>query len=256
MNEKASFDRRQFRASDAALGVSAIGLAGCAQTSAMKNTDSASPIATVAQGQLRCARARARARAEACFKHAPYAALQRNASKIPLRTGCTDQEVRLYLVLGCSIDKIPAPAFEVALRGNAYPGDMLAALESDGTFRIPALRNAEQRAAAGAPVWRYKFAWSSPSFSGCLGAGHVVDLPFVFNTLGTRQAAPFLGGQGHQPLATEMHARWIRFIKKGDAGWPRHELATRPTMRFATTSAVFADPLPERRRLWSGATFN
>ena len=72
----------------------------------------------------------------------------------------------------------------------------------------------------------------------------------------TRQAAPFLGGPGHQPLATEMNARWTRFIKTGDAGWPRYDTATRPTMRFDTTSAVVNDPLVDRRQIWAGARFN
>ncbi|MEZ5726671.1 MAG: carboxylesterase family protein [Burkholderiaceae bacterium] len=202
----------------------------------------------------------------------PYAALQENAGKIPLLIGCTDEEARLYLVPSGTIDKIAPPAFEGALRGNrlpakaadvyagtrdhASPGDMLAALESDATFRIPTLRYAEQRVAAGAPVWMYNFSWSSPGFGGRLGAGHVVDVPYSFNMLDTKKATPVLGGAGHQPLATEMHARWTRFIKTGDAGWPRYDLTTRPTMRFDIRSAVVNDPLAERRRLWSGAKFN
>jgi para-nitrobenzyl esterase len=83
----------------------------------------------------------------------------------------------------------------------------------------------------------------------------VVDVPFAFNTLATRQAAPFLGGPGHQPLADAMHGHWARFVKTGDAGWPRYELATRPTMRFDTTSAVVSDPMADRRTLWSGVVF-
>jgi para-nitrobenzyl esterase len=203
---------------------------------------------------------------------APYAALQQHAGSVPLLIGCTDEEARLYLVPGGTIDKIPPPAFAGALRGNrlpasasevyaktrpnASPGDMLAALESDATFRIPTLRYAEQRVSSGAPVWFYNFSWSSPGFGGRLGAGHVVDVPFSFNTLATKQAAPFLGGPGYQPLATEMHARWTRFVKTGDAGWPRYELTTRPTMRFDTASAVVLDPLADRRQIWAGTTFN
>ena len=202
----------------------------------------------------------------------PLAALQRNApAGLPLLIGCTDEEARLYLVPGGTIDRIPPPALAGALRGarlpesaagvyaqtrpNASPGDMLAAFESDSTFRIPSLRYAEQRVGAGAPVWFYNFAWSSPGFGGRLGAGHVVDVPFAFNMLATKQAAPFLGGPGHQPLADEMHGRWARFVKTGDAGWPRYELRTRPTMRFDTTSAVVADPMAERRKLWADIAF-
>ena len=202
----------------------------------------------------------------------PLASLDRHARPaMPLLIGCTDDEARLYLVPGGTIDRIPAPALAGAIRGaglppaaaqvyaqarpNASPGDMLAAFESDSTFRMPALRYAENRVAAGAPVWHYHFAWQSPAFGGRLGAGHVVDVPYVFNTLASQQAGPFLGGAGHQPLADLMFSHWLRFVKTGDAGWPRYALGTRPTMRFDTQSAVVADPLAERRQLWSGVVF-
>lgn len=203
----------------------------------------------------------------------PLASLTRHARRdVPLLIGSTDDEARLYLVPGGTIDRIPAPAFAGAIKGanlpenasqvyaqtrtNASPGDMLAAFESDSTFRMPALRYAENRVAAGAPVWNYHFAWQSPGFGGRLGAGHVVDVPFVFNTLASKQAGPFLGGAGHQPLADTMFGHWLRFVKTGDPGWARYELSKRPTMRFDTTSAVLSDPLPERRQLWANKKFN
>ncbi|WP_422845408.1 carboxylesterase/lipase family protein [Acidovorax sp. M2(2025)] len=203
----------------------------------------------------------------------PLASLTRHAPKeVPLLVGSTDDEARLYLVPAGAIDRISAPAFAAALGGagltadapnvyaqvrpNATPGDMLAALESDSTFRMPALRYAENRVAAGAPTWSYQFAWQSPGFGGRLGAAHVVDVPYVFNTLTSPQAGPFLGGPGHQPLADTMFGHWLRFVKTGDPGWARYDLATRPTMRFDTRSAVVADPLADRRQLWAGKKFN
>jgi len=201
----------------------------------------------------------------------PLEALRRHASRdMPLLIGCTDEEARLYLVPGGTIDRIPAPAVAAALqryglpaqaqavyaqvRPDASPGDMMAAIESDQTFRIPALRYAEERVGTGAPVWYYHFAWASQGFGGRLGAGHVVDVPFVFDTLGTEQARPFLGGPGLAPLAADMHARWASFIKGQEPGWPRYELTGRPTMRFDTESRVVADPLSERRRLWASSS--
>jgi para-nitrobenzyl esterase len=203
----------------------------------------------------------------------PLAALTRHARRdVPLLIGSTDDEARLYLVPGGAIDRIPAPAFASAIKGanlperaaqvyakswaNASPGDMLAAFESDSTFRMPAQRYADNRVTAGAPVWNYHFAWQSPGFGGRLGAGHVVDVPYVFNTLTSQQAGPFLGGAGHQPLADTMFGHWLRFVKTGDPGWARYELAKRPTMRFDVSSSVVSDPLAERRQLWADKTFN
>lgn len=203
----------------------------------------------------------------------PLASLTRYAQRdMPLLIGCTDEEARLYLVPSGAIDRIAEPAVGGALkaaklpdnaaqvyaqvRANATPGDQLAAFESDNTFRISALRFAENRAAAGAPTWYYHFAWQSPGFGGRLGAAHVVDVPFVFNTLASPQARPFIGGAGHQPLADTMFGHWLRFVKTGNPGWDRYDLTRRLTMRFDTTSTVVSDPLPERRQLWASKTFN
>jgi para-nitrobenzyl esterase len=83
----------------------------------------------------------------------------------------------------------------------------------------------------------------------------VVDVPYVFNTLASPQAGPFLGGAGHQPLADAMFGHWLRFVKTGDPGWARYALGTRPTMRFDTASALVDDPLTQRRQLWSAVAF-
>lgn len=149
-------------------------------------------------------------------------------------------------------NQLPSNASDVyaMVRDNALPGDMLAALQSDETFRIPSYRFAEQRVAADAPVWFYNFSWRSPGFGGRLDAAHVVDVPYSFNTLAAKESSPVLGGPGYQPLADEMHSRWTRFIKTGDAGWARYDLETRPTMRFDTICGMVADPLAERRQLW------
>lgn len=203
----------------------------------------------------------------------PVAAVRRYAPQgVPLLIGSTDEEARLYMVPGDAIDRVTEQAMAGALRRanlpasaealyrqvrpNATPGDMLAILNSDRTFRMPAVRFAETRVQSNAPVWHYHFAWSSPGFGGRLGAAHVVDVPYVFNTLKTDQAKPFVGGAGDQALAEKMQGHWLRFIKTGNPGWERYDLSKRPTMRFDTTSAVVSDPLAERRQLWADKTFN
>lgn len=187
----------------------------------------------------------------------PLEALKSAPDRVPLLIGCTDEEWRLFLVPDGSIDRITLADFELEarrsglpssainlyanIRGGTSPGDMLAALKSDTVFRIPTLRFAEQRVTANAPVWLYHFSWSSPGFEGRLGAAHVVDVPFSFNMLATKEAEAVLGGPGYQPLADEMHMHWIRFIKTGDAGWARYDMGTRPIMRFDVVSSVITE---------------
>ncbi len=202
----------------------------------------------------------------------PLASLKQHSNAaMPLLIGCTDEEARIYLVPGGAIDKVAPPALSGALRTaalpadgeavyrqsrtNASPGDMVAAFESDKTFRIPSLRYAEERVRSASPVWFYHFSWSSPAFGGRLGAAHVVDVPYAFNTLASNQAQPFLGGPGHQPLADAMHTRWVQFVKTGNPSWDRYNLQSRPTMRFDTHSSLVHDPLRVRRQLWSATNF-
>ena len=203
----------------------------------------------------------------------PLTSLQQQARPgPPLLIGCTDEEARLYTVPSGEIDQVQAAAVASALQGaalpasaaavyaqsrpRASPGDMLAAFVSDSTFRMPALRFAENRVAAGAPVWNCHFAWQSPACGGRLGASHVVDVAYAFNTLASQQAASVLGGPGLQALADTLFGHWLRFLKTGNPGWARYDLETRPTLRFDVTSAVVADPLAERRKPWAGQTFD
>ncbi len=185
--------------------------------------------------------------------------------------GCNDEEARLYLVPGGAIDRVsdadverfaraaglPAGALGAyrAARPSATAGDLLAALDSDRTFRMPAVRFAENRVQGRAPVWLYQFGWKSPAFGGRLGASHVLDVPFVFDTLQSEAARPFVGTGAPQSLADTMHAAWVRFAKTGNPGWATYDLARRTTMRFDTASIAVDDPGRQERELWAGLSF-
>lgn len=191
-------------------------------------------------------------------------------SDIDLLIGSNTQEARLFQVPGGLIDQItddvlagvagayglPVEDALAAYRGF-YPGssagDVFAALQGDWLFRIPSLRVAEAHAsnARTSSTYMYEFDWRSPQFGGRLGAGHALEIPFVFDTLGHETEA-LHGPEPPQKLADAMHRAWVAFAKTGDPDWPQYDLDQRLTMRFYTASKVVADPLARERALWEG----
>lgn len=188
---------------------------------------------------------------------------------IELLVGSNTEETRLFLVPGGIIDTItpaalaglvaayglevePTLAAYRDLHPGASPGDLFSAIQTDWYWRLPALRLAEVRASPGAaPTHVYEFAWRSPQYGGRLGAGHSLEIPFVFDTLG-RQTRATHGESPPQRLADAMHKAWVAFATTGDPGWPRYDLDRRAAMHFDTASRPIEDPLGKERLLWQG----
>jgi carboxylesterase type B len=97
----------------------------------------------------------------------------------------------------------------------------------------------------------YEFAWRSPQFGGRLGAGHSLEIAFVFDALG-RQTIASHGDSPPQPLAAAMHNAWVAFATTGDPGWPRYEHDRMTTMRFDVVPAVVEAPLARQSAIWNG----
>ncbi|TWF82256.1 carboxylesterase 2/para-nitrobenzyl esterase [Pseudonocardia hierapolitana] len=191
---------------------------------------------------------------------------------IDLIVGTNVDEGRVSLVATGMADRIPVEAvtataatfglpadIAVAAYRAVHPdggnGDLLAALQTDGFWRVPALRLADAHADAPAATYMYEFAWRSPAFGGLLGACHGLEIAFVFDTLDPSfrpMLGPALGDHPPQQLADAMHAAWVGFATSGDPGWPRYDLPRRATMRFDTTSEVVDDPRAAERELWDG----
>ena len=185
---------------------------------------------------------------------------------IDVMVGTNTDEWRFFLVpngvIGHIADEVLAGAIAayglpvettlVAYRAaypNASAGDLLAAIQSDGYIRIPALPLADAHAKSASATYMYEFAWRSPQFNGLLGACHGGEIPFVFDTIGNETEALW-GTDPPQQLADTMHAAWVSFATNGDPGWPQYELGRRLTMRFDTTSQVLDDPRSMERKLW------
>jgi len=188
--------------------------------------------------------------------------------KVDLRVGTNTDEHRLFLVPIGAIDStnpgdvlgaavgygLPLEAAVAAYRAK-YPGagsgDLLAALQTDWFWRIPAIRLADAHAKGAGATYMYEFAWKSPQFDGRLGACHALEIPFVFETLG-KQTDRLWGPEPPERLAHTMHAAWVAFATSGDCGWPKYTLGRRATMRFDTSSGVVDDPRRAERALWEG----
>lgn len=131
------------------------------------------------------------------------------------------------------------------------PGELLAAVETDWWVRIPAIRLADAHAgaqAASARTYMYEFGWPAPG----LGAGHAMEVPFVFDALdkGSRLFGPLLGTDPPQELANTVHSAWISFAATGDPGWPRYDHGSRTTMLFEAEPRLIHDPRAWERDLW------
>jgi carboxylesterase type B len=187
---------------------------------------------------------------------------------VDLVAGTNTDEHRLFLASVGALERVtaevlagavaayalPVDATLAAYRAahpGASPGDLLAAIQTDWYWRIPAIRLADAHASRAAATYMYEFTWRSPQFGGRLGACHALEIPFVFDTLG-HGTETLWGPAPPQSLADAMHAAWVAFATGGDPGWPRYDLRRRATMRFGEPSEVVDDPQRAERALWEG----
>jgi para-nitrobenzyl esterase len=131
-------------------------------------------------------------------------------------------------------------------RPTASPGEVAAAVLTDGFYRMPALRLAVRHPRA----FVYEFGWQSDAFGGTLGACHAIELPFVFDTVDDPAVAMLLDGEVPQSIADEMHAVWVRFARTGDPGWAPYDTSTRTSMLFNVESRLTLDDRADERALW------
>ena len=137
-------------------------------------------------------------------------------------------------------------------RPEATPFDVLLAIRSDATMRIPSIKLAERRRqhAGGAPVYLYLFCWAA----GPMGAGHGFELPFMFDNIHEPVMRP---SPNRKELAARMSEAWLAFARTGDPNhdglpnWPAYALERRATMRFDRGECrVVDDPAALERQVW------
>lgn len=193
-----------------------------------------------------------------------------SSADVDLMIGTNLSENRLFLVPGGEIDRVTHEAVATMVSAYGLPvestiadyskrfpgasaGDLMAAIQTDWYWRLPAIRLAEAHALQGhGRTFMYEFAWRSPQFAGRLGACHALEIPFVFDTLG-RASAALAGPNPPQQLADAMHRAWVSFATNGEPGWHAYDGRHPATMRFDTHCEVVKDPRHAERTLWEGA---
>jgi para-nitrobenzyl esterase len=138
-------------------------------------------------------------------------------------------------------------------RSDHTNGQLVSAMQTDETFRVPARRLAEGREAAGADTWMYWFTFPTPVFGGVLGACHALDIPYAFHNLSRTGVELFTGtGAEREHVADRFADAVLRFARHGDPGWDGYDTTRRRTRRLHVEHDTIADPEPELRELWAG----
>ena len=141
------------------------------------------------------------------------------------------------------------------LRPASTPAQMLAALQSDESFRVPAWKVIDARDRSGSPTWSYFFTWPTPVFDGILGACHGLDIPFVFDNLSAPNVEFFIGSgtdcaAAHRTMADALAGALVEFATNGRVAWQPTD-GKRTTLRIDEQVAVVADPERAIYDLWS-----
>jgi para-nitrobenzyl esterase len=136
-------------------------------------------------------------------------------------------------------------------RPDHAPGQLVSAMQTDETFRVPARRLADERVRHGRPTWTYWFTFPTPAFGGVLGACHGLDIPYAFHNLHRPGVELFTGdGPGREAVADAFAGALLRFAAGRDPDWAPFDDDRRPTRRLDVDADVLHDPEAELLALW------
>ncbi len=203
------------------------------------------------------------------------------AASIDVVIGTTTEELKMFLLLEPELAAMDEAALvartdETFVPRGHPPGqalatyrrrlptgstqELLSAVATDHTFRVPAIELAQSQAAHNPRTYMYLFAHRSPAFGGLLGACHALEIPFVWDNLHRPGAAMFAGDPTPdlEALAAAMADAWVAFASHGTpsaAGlpdWPAYDAERRATLWFEPgANRVVGDPWGDERRLWA-----
>jgi para-nitrobenzyl esterase len=175
------------------------------------------------------------------------------------------EEAQLLRIVGRAlahheVTAVPADVVATYRRrlADAPPADVWMAISTDLAFGIPAMALASAQHAH-APTRSYLFTHPSTAFGGAIGAGHAMEIPFVFDNLDQPNVDVMLGEitDARRRLATAMADAWVGFATDGRpvgelAHWPLYDEDRRATMVLDEVCEVVDAPHHDERRIWTG----
>ncbi len=194
----------------------------------------------------------------------PFAAISGGASaELPLLIGTNSEEFRFFLVPPGTLDLITPEALPLAAaaigatpdiidlyqanRPDACAGDIFAALITDRYFRLPALGVAQARSGtAAASTHVYEFAWGNPP----MGAGHSLEIPFVFDNLAQTADDPLIGPTRHRNWRTTCMSAWSGSRPPAILVGQRTTRAARCKIFDTGGGSIDYDPRGDERAIW------
>ncbi len=195
----------------------------------------------------------------------PLATAQASASAVPLLIGCTTEEAAMFLAMDPAYEHLDDAALEARASAelggdsatiltayrDAFPQadarGLLRRIDTDRDIRVANRQFVElKHAASTAPVYNYLFDYATEVLGGAIGAGHSVDLAFVF---GNADRIPLSGtGEGRDAVQRQIVAAWTAFARTGDPStpllpdWQQHSGAHETMVLGLPESHVVTDP--------------
>ncbi len=145
-------------------------------------------------------------------------------------------------------------------RGNKETSrEIMDAITTDYTFRIPSVRLAEAQSQHQKNTYMYLFTWQSPFRGGKYGAMHALELGFVFGVLLNTEVGIFPKRDAEtETLSGAMMDTWIAFARTGNPNNPAipalspYSVNKRATVIFDKEITVNDDPYGQERAVWEG----
>jgi para-nitrobenzyl esterase len=126
--------------------------------------------------------------------------------------------------------------------------EVVEAYLAEQIYREPSQRLLDARRTAAGRTYAYLFTWSAPHSRARRGSPHSLEIPFVFQTQATEQAAPEVGEDPPAALADTLGSYWTGFARTGEPGgaglphWRAYEAGARWTAVLDDPVRIVSDP--------------